>query len=129
MQMLIKRTTPLFGCKHNLYLECHIASKSKSRIFVGSGAITGLRALSVYTCASCASLRVIVAKTGGLKEIHRDRKIQLEEFASNDWASDKSDEDHKDNKVQDRIANDSAASQLRLLERVDRGANLSTKIR
>lgn len=73
------------------------------------------------------ALGVVVVETSGLDELHRDGRERLDELAGDQRTGDEQDEDEKEEEVEDGVADHTTLAQLRLLERVDRGTNLTAR--
>lgn len=58
--------------------------------------------------------------------MHRNRRQAGEELPGNQRTNDEGNENDEHDKVEDGEADDSSLAKLRLLQRIDRGTNLST---
>ena len=86
----------------------------------GSGGLAGLGS----TCGRVG--RVVVVETSWLDELVWNVWQGLEETACDDWTNDQDDEKDEQREEHDGVADNATSSELRLLERVDWRANLTT---
>jgi hypothetical protein len=122
----------------DLYLIRHVTTETGRRIccrrcrfrVVCCSTISSLifRTLALDTGACYRGRCIVVVVAGGLHDVHRDgiANVELEELACDNGPNDQAKEDDEHEKVEDRIADDSALSELALLHRVDRRADLTT---
>jgi hypothetical protein len=69
---------------------------------------------------------VVIVQPSRLQQVHRNVGKRGKVFASNQWTGNEGDEDHQHDEVQDRETDNPSLSKLRLLERIDRGTDLTT---
>lgn len=116
-------------------LVCHVPTESTSGI-VGRGGTTCVACCiggwlphwtwATDTASSRGVCGVVVAKSSRLHDLHWQINFQLDVLAGNDRANNQAQEDDEKEKVQDGITDDTALTKLGLLERVDRGTDLTT---
>jgi hypothetical protein len=122
----------------DLYLIRHVTTETGRRIRRRRGvrvvccpSISSLifRTLALDTCASYRGRCVVVVVAGGLHDVHGDgvTNVELEELACDNGSNNQAEEDDEHEKVEDRIADDPALSELGLLHRIDRRTDLTTE--
>lgn len=122
----------------NVLLVCHVTAETtrrcpgrRSRSIVGRSVsvVRGtvpLGARALKTPSSARGLGVVVVETSRLENFHGQAgEIELELRSSHDWANNQDEEDDKEEKVEDGIANDPTLAELGLLERIDWRSDLT----
>lgn len=71
--------------------------------------------------------RVVVVETSWLDQLVWNIRQAGEETACDEWTNDQDDEENEQREEHDSVADDATSSELRLLERIDWRADLTTR--
>jgi hypothetical protein len=133
----MQNTKPLNKHPRILLLVRNVSAEATSRIVSRLSTASAARRVEaavpfrtlVEALASDFGRRVVVVVAHRLENLHGDlvfERTDVEELSSNDRANDERQEDHQEDKVENGVTDHSALAKLRLLQRVDRGTDLTT---